>query len=271
MKIKYYCPLWGSEDLGFDEFCTKVKEAGYHGIEMSFPMDPVEKSRMLKTIVRHDLSYIAQHWETRTPDFAEHKKAYVERLHNLASCDPKFINTHTGRDFFSFEQNMELIHLAEEVSKETGVAVYHETHRGRFGFAAHIALTFLEAKPDLKLSADFSHWCCVAESELDDQQIALNAAINRSFHIHARIGFEGGPQITDPRLSEWEDITKKFIGWWQRIVDIRRREGIEELSVTSEFGPFPYMVRTPETLEPIVNQWDVNLHMKNLLKKKLII
>jgi len=40
------------------------------------------------------------------------------------------------------------------------------------------------------------------------------------------------------------------------------------LTITPEFGPFPYMVSLPGTNEPIANQWEVNLFMMNLLKER---
>lgn len=268
MKIKYFCPLWGSESLNFGDFCAKVKDAGYYGVEMSFPMDRNKKEEILKIIAGHGLEHIAQHWETITSDFKDHKTQFKERLANLASTDPIFINSHTGKDYFSFEQNLELIGLSDEISKVTGMEIYHETHRSRFAFAAHVTRHFIREIPDLKLSADFSHWCCVAESELDDQHEALNLAIERSFHIHARVGFPGGPQVSDPRLPEWEKITKKHLDWWQRIKKAREKDGLDELSVTSEFGPFPYMQRIPFTLAALANQWEINVYMKDLLMKE---
>lgn len=269
MKIRYFCPRWGSEDLEFNRFVDQVKKDGYDGVEMSFPYDEEEKIAMVNAIKENELAVIAQHWETVEPDFNKHKEQYKQRLYNLVSVKPLFINSQTGRDFFSFEQNLELINLAKEVSKETGVEIFHETHRGKFSFAAHITKTFLEKIPDIKLSVDFSHWCCVAESELDDQQEALNMAIERAYHIHARIGFPEGPQINDPRVPEWKGIVEKFLGWWKQIATLRKNEGSSMLTITSEFGPYPYMQQLPFTRIPLTNQWEVNVYMKDMLKKHL--
>jgi hypothetical protein len=59
------------------------------------------------------------------------------RLRSLATAKPLFINSRTGKDYYSFEQNRELIKLAKTVSTETGVAVVHETHRGKLSFAIY--------------------------------------------------------------------------------------------------------------------------------------
>ena len=50
MKIKFFCPQWGSKDLDNIEFVEKVNAAGYDGIEMSLPLDKTEKELILKDI-----------------------------------------------------------------------------------------------------------------------------------------------------------------------------------------------------------------------------
>jgi sugar phosphate isomerase/epimerase len=236
---------------------------------MSLPLDHVEKEFIVKAVKNRGLSHIAQHWETVTTDFQEHKKEYRERLENLASAHPLFINSQTGKDFFSFEQNSELIHIASEVSKQSGVKIVHETHRGKFSFAAHITSGYLEKLPNLRLTLDISHWCNVAESFLENQRENVDLAISRADHIHARVGFPQGPQIPDPRVPEWKEAVDIHIGWWKRIIERNRAEGRSLFTITSEFGPFPYMTILPYTQQPITNQWEVNVYMMNMLKSVL--
>jgi sugar phosphate isomerase/epimerase len=270
MEIKFFCPQWGSGHLDFNEFVINVTNAGYDGIEMSLPMNQSEKASMLEAIGRHGLSFIAQHWETSTPDFEEYKKEYLSRLVNLATANPLFINSQTGKDFFSFEQNEELIQIASEVSQQYGVKIIHEIHRGKFSFAAHTTADYLTRLPDLRIGFDISHWCNVAESYLQDQQAAIDLAISRADHIHARVGFPEGPQITDPRIPDWKEAVDIHLGWWKRIVELRRKEGLMVFTITPEFGPFPYMTIMPFTQQPIANQWEINVYMMNMLKATLI-
>jgi hypothetical protein len=246
-----------------------VKDAGFDGVEMSLPFDEIEKSTILNAIEKFDLRLIAQHWETLTADFDLHKKEYRSRLENLATAKPLFINSQTGKDFFSFEQNAELIRIAADVSAEYGTRIVHETHRGKFSFAAHITADFLKRIPDLRLTLDISHWCCVAESWLDDQADAVSLALSRTDHIHSRVGFPEGPQVPDPRAPEWKEALEKHTTFWQQIITRRKNEGWEAFTITSEFGPAPYMTLLPFTLQPITNQWEVNLFMKDYLKAVL--
>ena len=270
MQIKFFCPLWGSDNMPFESFLMKVKKAGYEGVEMSLPEEPERKKEILALLKQQDLQLIAQHWETATADYDLHKKEYRRRLANLASANPLFVNTQTGKDFFSFEQNAELIGIADEISNEYDVKIIHETHRGKFSFAAHIAAGYLKETSNLRITLDISHWFNVAESWLDDQQDAVNLAISKTEHIHARIGFPGGPQIPDPRVPEWKEALDRYTGWWKQVTDLRRKDGWEEFTVTPEFGPFPYMTILPFTKQPITNQWEVNRFMMDYLKKTLV-
>jgi hypothetical protein len=163
---------------------------------------------------------------------------------------------------------MELIRSVQNFSRETGIPVVHETHRGKFSFAAHVTREFLESEPELRICADFSHWCNVAESLLEDQQEALDLAISRADHIHARVGFQEGPQIPDPRASEWKEVLNRHMGWWDKILLRAKTESREYFTITPEFGPYPYMTILPHTREPVSNQWDINVYMMQLLKQR---
>lgn len=269
MNIKFFCPRWGSENVPFEEFVKKVKNSGYDGIEMSLPFEKDEREFILKTIKNHELLFVAQHWETATTDFEAHKKEYLERITNLASANPMLINSQTGKDFFSFEQNAQLITMAYEIADSYGVKLVHESHRGKFSFAAHVTAEFIKQLPDLRLGFDVSHWCAVAESFLENQQENVELGISRADHIHLRVGFPEGPQIPDPRVPEWQEAVDIHLGWWKRIIERNRMEGKEVLTITSEFGPYPYMTLLPFTQQPISNQWEINEYMMELVREKL--
>ena len=268
MKIKFFCPYWGSALLSYALFFKKVREAGYDGVEMSLPLDKKEKTNILNLLKEYELELVAQHWETSHPDPVLHKVIYRKHLLNLAEANPLFINSQTGKDFFSFEDNAELIEISFLVTKETGIPVIHETHRGKFSFALHVTGQFLEKIPGLELGLDISHWCNVAESLLNDQQDNLDLALGRTRHIHARVGYAEGPQITDPRLPEWEETMNFHLSCWDKVVENFRLLNKEWLTITPEFGPYPYMPHLPFTNMPVANQWEINLYMKDLLKER---
>ncbi len=268
MKIHYFAPHWGNEYLEFSTFCKQVSEAGYDGIEMNLPVDPAEKNQRLEQLNDNKLELLVQHSQTLRPSFKEHLEHYSSRIAEIAEERPFLINSHTGRDWFSFEQNQEIIAVAAQVSTDHGIPIIHETHRGRFSFCAAMTHRFLEADPSLRLCADFSHWCTVSESFLEDQEHFVEAAIQRADMIHARIGFDQGPQVNDPRAPEWEDAIQCFFKWWDRIVECHKAKGSEFLPITTEFGPPPYMPVFPHTKKPVSSLWEINLHMLKMLKQR---
>jgi hypothetical protein len=154
---------------------------------------------------QYELLLIGQHWETIDPDFETHKINYEKRLRNLVTPQTLFINSQTGKDYYSFNENDALIKIADRISAQSGVQIVHETHRGKFSFAAHVTKDYLRSIPQLQLTLDASHWCNVAETLLLDQQEAISLAIDRCFHIHARVGYSQGAQVPDPRDPLWKD------------------------------------------------------------------
>ena len=69
-----------------------------------------------------------------------------------------------------------------------------------------------------------------------------------------------------PRLPQWQKEVNYFLELWKRILLLRKDEGKEYTTFTTEFGPPPYMWTNSDTNQPIVSQWDVNIFIKNLLK-----
>jgi sugar phosphate isomerase/epimerase len=261
--------LWGSESLSFETFCKNASEAGYDGVEMALPLDDGPRTRaIIQALEENGLQLIAQHWETADADIERHIDLFRQRLEWQASARPEFINSQTGRDWFSFEDNQRITDAADEVSKRTGIKIVHETHRGKFTFCAAQTRRFLLANPDLRLTADFSHWCNVSDSLLEDQGEAVAAAIGRADHMHARIGHPEGPQVTDPRAPEWEPALSAHLAWWDAIIESRRSEGAERFTITPEFGPVPYMPTLPFTNQPVADQWAINAQMMNLPKER---
>jgi sugar phosphate isomerase/epimerase len=269
MTLQFFCPRWGSEQLAFNDFCTKVKAAGFDGVEMSLPTgDQDTTDHILATLAKHGLAFIGQHHQTSTADRAEHANELQTHLSWLARAKPLFINSQTGRDWFPLDDNLALIGVAQAIAEETGITILHETHRGKFSFCAAGTKPFLDRLPGLRLSADFSHWCNVSESLLEDQEAAVSAAIDRTDHIHTRVGHTEGPQVSDPRAPEWQTAFETHLAWWDRIIQKHRDRGTPTFTMTTEFGPFPYMPTLPWTGMPLASQWDINCYMMDFLGKR---
>ena len=267
MQIKFFCPRWGS-DKPWDSFCKSVREAGFDGVETPVPADMEEENEMKTALKKYGLLLIGQYYQSFEQDFALHKASYQKHLEHLAALKPVLIDAQTGKDYFTAVQNRELFKAAKSISDNTGIVIAHETHRNKALFAAHIAKELLADNPDVVITADFSHWCNVSESLLEQQQEAMAIAISRAIHIHARVGYSQSAQVSDPRTNEWAAEVAAHLNWWDEIVQNRLNNHEGLVTITPEFGPYPYMPALPYTNMPVANQWDINIYMMNMLKQR---
>lgn len=274
MDVRYICPYWGQEGIRPSMFFARVIEEAYDGVEINFPEDPsflTEFQSSLDNIrkVKKDFVFIAQQVLDPAPESVD---SYINRMERrlefLGSLKADFINSHTGKDYYSFADNCRVIEAAENIASRSGIRVLHETHRGRFTFHAASLLAYLDRFPALKLTGDFSHWCTVSESMLDDQASILEKIIPHVSHIHARIGFEQAPQVNDPFAPEWKNHVDTFMEWWKRIIAVQEKAG-NTITLTPEAGPKPYMPVIPYSQKPVADQWQINVQMKEMLKRKL--
>jgi sugar phosphate isomerase/epimerase len=266
MHITYIGTTWGQELPSLQATLERVKEGGYDGVEMGVPVDASGRKELRRVLDDLGLALVAQQW---TQGSSPEEHAFEEQYRRGVELEPLLVNSHTGKDAWTTAENVVILRKAEELERDTGVPVAHEIHRGRMTFSTVAVMALLDAMPSLKLTADFSHWCCVHESLLDDQRERVERAIDHSLHIHARVGHPEGPQVTDPRAPEWQQAVDVHIGWWQKIVEQRARAGAKTLTICPEFGPPGYMVVQPYTRQPIADLREINLYMKDVLKERL--
>ncbi len=233
MQIEFFCPRWGREEQDFRHFCRMVKLAGFDGVEMSLPLNEGVASELLGVLESYSLKLIAQHHETRLADYNDHVNEFRQRLTRLAEMKPLCINSQTGMDWFTPQQNIDLINIAGEIAGKYGIPVNHETHRSRFAFAAHVMPQYLELVPGMMLTLDISHWCAVAESYLHDQGDSVETVLRRTAHLHCRVGFPEGPQVADPFTDFWQNALDIHLGWWDTVVTHARKRGGKVFTITT--------------------------------------
>ncbi len=276
MQLQYLCPFWGQESADAASFFEKVINNNFDGVEIHLPDNEAFIKDFFKNLektrrVFPDFYLVLQHLSSpedgeSIDDFIAKMKANLERL---AAFQPTFINSHTGKDYFTFEENCRVIEATMELAEKTGIRILHETHRGRFSFHAASLLPYLERFPTMELVGDFSHFCVVSESLLENQTEILNKIIPHVSHIHARVGSAQMPQIPEPFAPEWSANLDIYTDFWRKIIIQRETKGWKIMTITPEAGPEPYMPVLPLTLQPIANQWNINLKMKQYLKNTL--
>jgi sugar phosphate isomerase/epimerase len=270
MKILYFRSVWGMDDLPSlaDRF-KKIKDGGFDGVELDVPLDRETCRDARQSLDELGLAVVALQCRTAGRTVAEHQAGFEEQYERALLLKPLHLNSHTGCDHFTLAENLALLDHATALADRHGVPVYHETHRSRALFSAPATMQILAERPQLKLVADFSHWCCVHESLLADQPERVERATRSAYAIHARVGYAEGPQIPDPRDPLWQSNLDAHLAWWRRIAEHRRAEGCAILPVCPEFGPAPYMTLLPNTRQPIADLWEINCFMRDWLVRYL--
>ncbi len=260
MRILCIKTLWGhTEGLTDDDDLARIKAAGFDGVEWSAPR--MEPARWKDVCEKHGLVYIAQ----VSADTPSELAAVVAQA---IAYDPILINAQDGRDRMTFEQGTEYLREALRIEADCPVDIAHETHRRRLLYTPWTTAQYLDAFPDLKICADFSHWCVVCESLLTDLEDLVEQACARAIHIHGRVGSEQAPQIADPRAPEFRPYLERHEQWWDRILELRKQALCKQTTFNPEFGPPGYMPTLPYTQQPVTNLWDTHVWMARRLRSR---
>ena len=266
-ELLFFQTNWGFEG-SWEAFFLKTKSSGYDGVEVWLPKNARVQQEVSKGLKKHQLKVIYLCGTNKSLSFKESLLAYENDLKRAIVQKPYAINSHTGSDFFSFEQNMKFLKLANDLSNKYNIPIHHETHRGRFSYALPETKRYLNSDSAFRLTLDISHWMVVHESLLAQQQQLLDEVMERTAHIHARIGFEEGPQVNNPQAPEWDKALNRHLSIWESIILSHWKTG-KPMTITTEFGPPNYLPTAPFTQKPLSDQWEANVFIMKAIKEQM--
>lgn len=266
-ELLFFQTNWGFEG-SWEAFFLKTKSSGYDGVEVWLPKNARVQQEVSKGLKKHQLKVIYLCGTNKSLSFKESLLAYENDLKRAIVQKPYAINSHTGSDFFSFEQNMKFLKLANDLSNKYNIPIHHETHRGRFSYALPETKRYLNSDSAFRLTLDISHWMVVHESLLAQQQQLLDEVMERTDHIHARVGFEEGPQVNNPQAPEWDKALNRHLSIWESIILSHWKTG-KPMTITTEFGPPNYLPTAPFTQKPLSNQWEANVFIMKAIKEQM--
>jgi sugar phosphate isomerase/epimerase len=255
MKLTIYRHLWGVDE-GWETAFPKIKATGlYGGIECPLP-SRADQAKWLKLLKDHGFSYLAMGF-TGGATVSDHLKSLREQATHAKELGAVFINVHSGSDHWQLADGIAFFTEAIAIERAVGIEICHETHRGRVLFNPRDTRLVLEAVPQLKLAVDFSHWVCACESLLEGQTETFALVAKHAKHVHARVGYEEGPQVPDPRAPEYQRHVLQHEKWWDLCWDAAQAAGAQVTTLTPEFGPPGYLHTLPHTNVPVANLWDI--------------
>lgn len=258
MKLQLVRHLWGVDNSnGLAAQLPRWRDAGYQLVES--PLHPVGHA-LLRSLKTDGWGWIAQVFSR---DFIpggsvrEHLDSLRRQVQECLELQPVFVNAHSGSDAWSPAEAEDFYGAALELEQQLGIVIAHETHRSRCFGNPWTTRSILQRFPDLHLTCDFSHWVCVAERLLEDCDAIIQLAAQHCHHLHARVGYEQGPQVPDPRAPEWARHLAAHEGWWDTVWAAQRQRGLPVSTLTPEFGPAPYLHTLPFTGMPVADLAEV--------------
>ena len=276
MTVKLYRHAWGAvgpDDRwkDFDSFLTEAT-VGYDGVEM--PLFVLENSSRgaestLAQVKELGLDFIpmAMTFPADMMSPAAHLDGLRPQLEAAAAAGFSRVNAHAGVDAFDDETARDFLIDSLALAADIGVELLHETHRSRILYNPWRTARMVEQVDGLRLTADYSHWVCVAERVPFDASEVFATCASAVRHIHARVGHAQGPQVGDPRDPAWSLELGAHELWWDAIVAAATARG-ETMSITPEFGPPPYMPTIPFTGEPVADLADIVEWMRQRLRTR---
>lgn len=267
MELKLFRTLWGYEGDPAPAVAESA-EAGFDGIEGQVPKDPRQRRAFARALAEHGLDYIAE--ITTAGGYVPDRHAPLER--HLASLerglslarelDPLRINCIGGCDAWSETQSLGFFQAAMALAERVDSEIAFETHRGRSLFNPWVTRRLAEALPELRLTADFSHWCVVCERLIDTELEVVEAIAPQVVHIHARVGYDQGPQVPHPAAPAYADALAAHQRWWEMLWRAQHAAGRRVSTMTPEFGPDGYLHHIPFSEEPVADLWQINCGMQ---------
>ena len=212
--------MWGFEG-DFETACKEAKKAGFDGIEGRSPLDENERKQWKACLEKYDLFYIGEvvtggnFVPARHDTLQKHIHDVEEGIKNSLDLNPRFMTCMGGCDAWSEEESMAFFQGAMQIAETYKIDISFETHRSRSLFTPWVTRRMVESLPQIKLTMDISHWCVVCERLMDTELDTIKAIAPHVHHIHARVGYDQGAQVSHPAAPEYKDaldITSKMLG-----------------------------------------------------------
>ncbi|MFU8813997.1 MAG: sugar phosphate isomerase/epimerase family protein [Pseudomonadales bacterium] len=263
MQLALFKTLWGHVGPAHDG-ARLAAEAGFQGLEAPVPADDADREALAQALAAHGLDLICEictagsYVPDRHATPEEHLADLERKIRNGLALAPRFFNVMGGCDAWSVDTQVEFFGHASEIAGRHGVLCSFETHRGRSFFNPWVTRDVLRQLPGLPITCDFSHWVVVCERLMDSEWDVITEVAAHAHHIHARVGYDQGPQVPHPAAPEYAAALASHERCWEALWASQRQRGYAVTTMTPEFGPDGYLHCLPFTNAPVADLWQVN-------------
>lgn len=273
MELQLFKTLWGhTGDL--DAAIASCRENNFDGIEGQAPTTAAARNELKFKLAANGLSYVAEictggsYVPNRQASASEHLESLYRQAESAIECNPLFITIIAGCDAWPVAQSVDFFGKAITATNTLGITASFETHRSRSLFNPWTTREILCQLPEMKLTCDFSHWCVVCERLMDTEPDVIALCAERAHHVHARVGYDQGPQVPHPAAPEFHEALAAHERWWSEIWRRQVERGFSISTMTPEFGPDGYLHCLPFTGAPVANLAQINHWMAERQRRR---
>jgi len=259
MNLLIFRSLW-TNGADLDAALTDCQSGVFDGIE-----GPAGNGEFAKKLQDAGVPFIAEitsggsYVPDRGVSLQDHLDSFTRKLERSMACNPLLVTVLGGSDSWPLQKNVEFFGRALEIGQAFEIALSFETHRSRATFNPWATRDLLDQLPDLYLTCDFSHWCCVCERlVMDDDPELLTKIAKRARHIHGRVGYDQGPQVPHPAAPEYLESLEAHERWWDAIWTAQEESGVGISTLTPEFGPDGYLHTVPFSGQAVADLDEIN-------------
>ena len=267
--LRVYQSLWATEqrrpgapELPVAERFDAVKEAGYDGLALDLgALDLAAARNCVREYVRTGLSGLLTAFPTSI-------EALRPALHLAKDIGAPFVIVVGQVMPLAVHDMIALVQQWLRLAAEESMPIQFETHRNCITNDLFATLQVLQAVPEMRLSADLSHY--VVDREMmqpitAQMQNYVVRVLERSDSFQGRIATRNQIQvpIAFPQHRDWLET---FLDWWREGFRLwRMRASAQDLVFLCELGPPNYAI-TDAHGDELSDRWQEALELKRLAR-----
>jgi hypothetical protein len=267
-KLLVYQSLWAMErrrpdrlEWSLQQKLEMIRDAGFDGAGVRF-FDYQYAKEVTDFLRAHDMTWQAQCYPKSVDDL----KPIIEHVKELGA---DHINLQPDVRPYRLQECIPYIEGWRRLAHDAAIPVHIETHRDRMTTDLFFTLHLLDCFPDMRLTADISHYVVGREFAWpvsEENHGLMHRILDHAWGFHGRVASREQVQIqiSFAHHKEWVDL---FLGWWEYGFRSWRRRAPNDATLTflCELGPREYAMTGPDGYE-LSDRWEEAKMMMSMIR-----
>jgi hypothetical protein len=238
-----------------------IRDAGFDGAGVRFADYPYARE-VTEFLRAHGMSWQAQCYPRTVDDL----KPVIEHVQELGA---DHINLQADVRPYTVAECIPYIEGWRRLADDAGIALHIETHRDRMTTDLIFTLHLLDLFPDLRLTADLSHYVVGREFAWpisDENHAQMHRIIDHAWGFHGRVASREQIQL-QLGFQQHRQWLKLFMDWWEYgFRSWRSRAPADSvLTFLCELGPPEYAMTGADGYE-LSDRWSEAKLMKQMVR-----